>query len=131
MMRQIMALFDEYQSKKNAKHPLRALKENALHGFWNGLLPPIGYSVVDAEKHCTKIKKKLTIALKNLGRRSRPSHCAAPPRTPAAECVDPKVAIAATTFARRQRVEVAEGEVKIRLWNREPSVPKWREGVRS
>ena len=27
MMRQIMALFDEYQSKENAKHVLRALKE--------------------------------------------------------------------------------------------------------
>ncbi|TDX67073.1 resolvase-like protein [Methylosinus sp. sav-2] len=29
MMRQIMALFDEYQSKENAKHVMRALKENA------------------------------------------------------------------------------------------------------
>src|SRR5579871_1361667 len=36
MMRQIMALFDEYQSKENAKHVLRALKENARQGFWNG-----------------------------------------------------------------------------------------------
>jgi DNA invertase Pin-like site-specific DNA recombinase len=33
MMRQIMALFDEYQSKENAKHTLRALKENARQGF--------------------------------------------------------------------------------------------------
>ena len=38
MMRQIMALFDEYQSKENAKHTLRALKENARQGFWNDLL---------------------------------------------------------------------------------------------
>lgn len=29
MMRQIMALFDEYQSKENAKHVLRAMNENA------------------------------------------------------------------------------------------------------
>jgi DNA invertase Pin-like site-specific DNA recombinase len=29
MMRRIMALFDEYQSKENAKHVMRALKENA------------------------------------------------------------------------------------------------------
>ena len=29
MIRQIMALFDEYQSKENAKHTLRAMKENA------------------------------------------------------------------------------------------------------
>jgi site-specific DNA recombinase len=43
MIRQIMALFDEYQSKENAKHTLRAMKENARQGFWNGSLPPIGY----------------------------------------------------------------------------------------
>ena len=42
MIRQIMALFDEYQSKENAKHTLRAMKENARQGFWNGALPPIG-----------------------------------------------------------------------------------------
>src|ERR1019366_5040605 len=41
MIRQIMALFDEYQSKENAKHTLRAMKENARQGFWNGALPPI------------------------------------------------------------------------------------------
>lgn len=29
MMRQIMALFDEYQSKENGKHVSRALKGNA------------------------------------------------------------------------------------------------------
>ncbi len=61
MMRQIMALFDEYQSKENAKHTLRALKENARQGFWNGALPPIGYRVVDAEKRGAKVKKKLEI----------------------------------------------------------------------
>src|SRR5216684_3795999 len=46
MIRQIMALFDEYQSKENAKHTLRAKKENARQGFWNGSLPPIGYRIV-------------------------------------------------------------------------------------
>src|SRR3546814_15818259 len=50
MMRQIMALFDEYQSKENAKHVMRALKENARQGFWNGSLPPIGYRTVAAEQ---------------------------------------------------------------------------------
>src|SRR6202022_4489713 len=43
MIRQIMALFDEYQSKENGKHTLRAMKENARQGFWNGSRPPIGY----------------------------------------------------------------------------------------
>jgi site-specific DNA recombinase len=36
LMRRIMALFDEYQSKENARHVLRALTENTRHGFWNG-----------------------------------------------------------------------------------------------
>ena len=61
MMRQIMALFDEYQSKENAKHVLRAMKENARQGFWNGSLPPIGYRVVAAEQRGAKVKKKLEI----------------------------------------------------------------------
>jgi site-specific DNA recombinase len=60
-MSQIMALFDEYQSKENAKHVLRALKENARQGFWNGSLPPIGYCVVAAEQRGAKVKKKLEI----------------------------------------------------------------------
>lgn len=49
MMRQIMTLFDEYQSKENAKHTLRAMKENARQGFWNGSQPPLGYRIVVAE----------------------------------------------------------------------------------
>jgi DNA invertase Pin-like site-specific DNA recombinase len=61
MMRQIMAVFDEYQSKENAKHVLRAQKENARQGFWNGALPPIAYRVVAAERRGAKVKKKLEI----------------------------------------------------------------------
>ena len=61
MMRQIMSLFDEYQSKEIAKHVLRAMKENARQGFWNGALPPIGYRIVEAEQRGTKVKKKLEI----------------------------------------------------------------------
>lgn len=61
MMRQIMALFDEYRSKENAKHVMRALKENARQGFCNGSLPPIGYRVVAAEQRGAKVKKKLEI----------------------------------------------------------------------
>ncbi len=61
MMRQIMSLFDEYQSKENAKHVLRAMKENARQGFWNGALPPVGYRIVEAEQRGTKVKKKLEI----------------------------------------------------------------------
>ena len=48
MMRQIMGLFDGYWSKKNTKHVLRALKENARQGFWNSSCPPFGYRTVEA-----------------------------------------------------------------------------------
>lgn len=61
MMRQIMTLFDEYQSRENAKHTLRAMKENARQGFWNGARPPIGYKIVAAEQRGAKIKKRLEI----------------------------------------------------------------------
>jgi site-specific DNA recombinase len=61
MMRQMMALFDEYQSKENGKHTLRAMKENARQGFWNGSRPPIGYRTVAAEQRGAKVKKKLEI----------------------------------------------------------------------
>jgi hypothetical protein len=62
MIRQIMALFDEYQSKENAKHTLRAMKENARQGFWNGALPPIGYRIVEAsEQRGHRPKKTLEI----------------------------------------------------------------------
>jgi hypothetical protein len=43
MMRQVIALFDEYQSRANAKHVLRAMKENARQGFYNGSRVPLGY----------------------------------------------------------------------------------------
>ena len=61
MIRQIMALFDEYQSRENAKHTLRAMKENARQGFWNGSRAPIGYRIVDAGQHGQKTKKTLEI----------------------------------------------------------------------
>src|SRR3984957_18411249 len=57
MMRQIMTLFDEYQSRENAKHPLGAMKENARQGFWNGSRPPLGYRIVVAEHRGAKTKK--------------------------------------------------------------------------
>src|SRR5262249_4975730 len=61
MMRKVIALFDEYQSKENAKHVIRSMKENARQGFWNGATAPLGYRLVEAEKRGTKVKKKLDI----------------------------------------------------------------------
>ena len=61
MMRKVIALFDEYQSKENAKHVIRSMKENARQGFWNGSTVPLGYRLVEVERRGIKIKKKLEV----------------------------------------------------------------------
>lgn len=61
MMRKVIALFDEYQSRENAKHVIRSMKENARQGFWNGATAPLGYKLIEADKRGTKIKKKLDV----------------------------------------------------------------------
>jgi site-specific DNA recombinase len=45
MARKIFNLFDEYQSKENSKHTLRAMRENARKGFFNGSIPKFGFRV--------------------------------------------------------------------------------------
>ncbi|MBI5162958.1 MAG: recombinase family protein [Magnetospirillum sp.] len=61
MVRQFFAMFDEYSSKENAKHTLRAMKQNAENGFWNGSRPPFGYRTCDAGTHGNRQKKRLEI----------------------------------------------------------------------
>ena len=61
MMRQVIALFDEYQSRELGKHVLRAMKENARQGFWNGSPVPLGYRAEEVEKRGARIKKRLVI----------------------------------------------------------------------
>lgn len=61
MIRQISALFGEYQSRDNAKHTLRAMKENARQGYWNGSRAPIGYRIIDAGQRGQKTKTTLEI----------------------------------------------------------------------
>lgn len=61
MMRTFLMAFDEYQSRENAKHTLRAMQENARAGFWNGSTPPYGYRVEVAERRGDKDKKRLAI----------------------------------------------------------------------
>lgn len=61
MMRKVIALFDEYQSRENAKHVIRSMKENARQGFWNGATVPLGYRLIEAERRGAKIKKKLDV----------------------------------------------------------------------
>ncbi|CAA6606124.1 Resolvase domain [Rhodospirillaceae bacterium LM-1] len=61
MMRQVIALFDEYQSRENAKHVMRAMLENARQGFYNGSPVPLGYTTQEVEKRGSRIKKKLAV----------------------------------------------------------------------
>ncbi len=58
MARKLFSLFDEYQSKENAKHTLRAMKENARQGYWNGSRAPFGYRVVDVDVTGRRGKQK-------------------------------------------------------------------------
>ena len=63
MMRRIINLFDEHQSKENSKHVSRAMKENARQGFFNGSKPPFGYQAVATDRAASRgrSKKKLEI----------------------------------------------------------------------
>ena len=61
MMRQVIALFDEYQSRENGKHVLRAMRENSRQGFYNGSPLPLGYATEDVEKRGVRIKKKMAV----------------------------------------------------------------------
>ena len=58
MARTIFSLFDEYQSKENGKHTLRAMKENARQGYFNGSRPPFGYKTIEADAKGRRGKKK-------------------------------------------------------------------------
>jgi site-specific DNA recombinase len=61
LIRQVLGSFDEYQSRENGKHTLRAMQENARQGFWNGSRAPFGYEAVVRERRGHKLKKVLAI----------------------------------------------------------------------
>ena len=61
MMRQMIGIFDEYTSRENGKNVIRAMRESAKQGFWNGTTPPLGYRIVAAERRGSKVKKRLEI----------------------------------------------------------------------
>jgi site-specific DNA recombinase len=63
MASKIFSLFDEYQSKENGKHTLRAMKENTRQGYFNGSRPLFGYRAVESERTGNKGKKKKCIEL--------------------------------------------------------------------
>ena len=61
MFRKLLNVFDEHQSRENAKQVHRAMCENARQGFWNGSHPPFGYKTRIAERRHAKDKKVLVI----------------------------------------------------------------------
>ena len=63
MMRRIINLFDEHQSKENSKHTSRAMKENARQGFFNGSCPPFGYQAVNTDTSGSRGRKRKMLAI--------------------------------------------------------------------
>ncbi len=63
MMRRIICMFDEHQSKEISKHVSRSMKENARQGYFNGACPPFGYQSISTETSAARgrMKKKLAI----------------------------------------------------------------------
>lgn len=60
-IRKVLNVFDEHQSRENAKHVHRAMMENSRQGFWNGSRPPFGYATEIQERRGNKDKKVLVI----------------------------------------------------------------------
>jgi site-specific DNA recombinase len=63
MITRLIAMFDEYSSRENAKHVLRTMLKNAEDGFFNGSRVPFGYKTVELPIKATKgrFRKKLEI----------------------------------------------------------------------
>lgn len=59
LLRQIVNIMDEAQSKETAKHVRRTMLENARQGYWNGSVAPLGFRTVVADLRGKKEKKKL------------------------------------------------------------------------
>ncbi len=63
MMRRIICMFDEHQSKENSKHTSRAMKENARQGYFNGSRAPFGYRAEEADISGARGRKKKKLVI--------------------------------------------------------------------
>ena len=63
LVRNIIRMFDGYQSQENAKHTSRAMKENARQGFFNGSLAPFGYMAISTDISGSRGRKKKKLAV--------------------------------------------------------------------
>ncbi|OYX75974.1 MAG: hypothetical protein B7Y77_02855, partial [Bradyrhizobium sp. 35-63-5] len=61
LVRGVLSNFDEYQSRQTAKFTMDTMRRNAAARFWNGAVPPFGYTSETAEMRGPKAKKRLAI----------------------------------------------------------------------
>ncbi|PIX87299.1 MAG: recombinase family protein [Nitrospirae bacterium CG_4_10_14_3_um_filter_44_29] len=65
MMRRIICMFDEHQSKEISKHVSRAMKENARQGYFNGSRAPFGYCASSTEVAASRGRQKKKLVIEN------------------------------------------------------------------
>ena len=63
MMRRIINMFDEHQSKEISKHVSRSMKENARQGYYNGTRAPYGYRSEATDVSGTRGRKRKKLAI--------------------------------------------------------------------
>jgi site-specific DNA recombinase len=63
MMRRIITMFDEHQSKEISKHVSRSMKENARQGYFNGSHAPYGYQAIVTDIAGSRGRKKKKLAI--------------------------------------------------------------------
>ncbi len=63
MMRRIICMFDEHQSKEISKHVSRSMKENARQGYFNGSKAPFGYQAVATSTTGSRGRQKKKLAI--------------------------------------------------------------------
>lgn len=61
MLRRVLALIDEQNSKENAKHTMMCMKRNAERGFFNGSHVPFGYRLQHTDIPARMGVKKLLV----------------------------------------------------------------------
>lgn len=61
LVRSVLSNFDEYQSRQTAKFTRDTMRRNAADGYWNGAIPPFGYTTEIAEMRGHKARKRLAI----------------------------------------------------------------------
>ncbi|WP_394701282.1 recombinase family protein [uncultured Propionivibrio sp.] len=65
MMRRIINLFDEHQSRENSKHTHRAMCENVRQGYYSGSRAPFGFKSVSTDVSGSRGRKKKRLEIES------------------------------------------------------------------